>query len=55
MHTKTRAPMTATEAREIIATMRRETQPKAMRRLIEIALKMGNLSDEAKAVYRAAL
>lgn len=49
------APMTADEAREIIATMRRETQPKAMRRLIKLALQIGNLSDEAKAVYRAAL
>lgn len=49
-------PMTADEARENIAAMRAETPVNAMRRLIKLALgPLGNLSDEAKAIYREAL
>lgn len=49
-------PMTAEEARENITAMMAETKPAARRRLIDLALgPLGNLSDEAKAVYRAAL
>ena len=52
----TKAPMTAQEAEENIAAMQAETPPSAMRRLISIALgPLGNLSDEARAVYAAAL
>jgi hypothetical protein len=48
-------PMTAEEARENIAAMKAETNPKAMQRLIAVALgPLGNLSDEAKAVYMEA-
>ena len=49
-------PMTTDEARENIAAMRAETPSNAMRRLITIALgPLGNLSDEARAIYREAL
>ena len=48
-------PMTADEARENIAAMRAETPANAMRKLIQIALgPLGNLSDEAKAIYSEA-
>lgn len=51
-----RQPMTADEARENVATMRRETEPRAMRRLLTVALgPLGNITDEARAVYAAAL
>ena len=51
-----RLPMTADEARENVATMRRDTDPRAMRRLLTVALgPLGNLTDEACAVYAAAL
>lgn len=49
------APMTAETAREIVATMRRETRKPARIRLMQTALRIGNLSDGAKDVYRAAL
>lgn len=50
-----KAPMTADEARANIAEMRANTKPAAMRRLIAIALgPLGNLSEEAKEVYRNA-
>ena len=50
-----REPMTAETARDIVATMRRETAKPARVRLMQTALKLGNLSVDAKAVYRAAL
>lgn len=49
------APMTAETARELVATMQRETRKPARIRLMQIALRMGNLSDAATDVYRAAL
>lgn len=49
-------PMTADEARTIIAEMRADTPKNAMRAVIKIALgPVGNLTDEARAVYREAL
>ena len=49
-------PMTADEARENISEMRAETPASAMRKLVKMALgPLGNLSEEAKAVYREAL
>jgi polyhydroxyalkanoate synthesis regulator phasin len=50
-----RPPMTAEEAREIVAEMMRETPKTARNSLIRTALKIGNLSNAAKDVYRAAL
>ena len=51
-----KTPMTAHEAEENIAAMRAETPTNAMKRLIKLALgPLGNLSDEAKAIYREAL
>lgn len=50
-----REPMTAETAREMVATMRRETPKPARIRLMQIAIERGNLSDAAKDVYRAAL
>lgn len=47
--------MTATEAREVIAEMMRDTPAPARKRLIQVALRIGNLTDDAKTVYRAAL
>jgi hypothetical protein len=48
--------MTAFEACENIASMRAETAPAAMRQLIQTALgPTGNLSEEARAIYAAAL
>jgi hypothetical protein len=56
MFKNNKPPMTANEAREIIAEMRVRTKPDAMRRVIELALgPVGNLSEEAKVVYREAL
>lgn len=53
---RTREPMTAQEARDNIAAMLKETPAPAMQRLIRVALgPLGNLSEEARAVYRAAL
>lgn len=55
MFKNNKPPMTADEAREIIAEMQARTKPDAMRRVIELALgPVGNLSEEAKAVYREA-
>ena len=49
-------PMTADEARKIIAAMIAETPANAMQRLITLALgPLGNLSDEARAIYQEAL
>lgn len=50
-----RAPMGEHEAREVIAEMMRDTPTDARERLIKTALKIGNLSEGAKAVYRAAI
>ena len=50
-----RAPMTEEQARKVLAEMMRDTAPPARKRLMQTALKIGNLTDEAKAVYRAAL
>lgn len=47
--------MTGAEAEEIVAQMRRETPKPARVRLMQIALKMGRLSEEAKKVYTEAL
>lgn len=49
------APMTAAEAADIVATMRRETSKPARVRMMRLGLKLGDLSDAAKDVYRAAL
>jgi hypothetical protein len=50
-----RPPMAAAQAHEVIAEMMRDTPRPARERLIKAALKIGNLTDEAKAIYRAAL
>ena len=47
--------MTADEAKSIVAEMMAETPRPAMIKLIKLALKAGNLTDEAKSVYRSAL
>ena len=48
-------PMTAEKAREVVAIMQRETPKNARVKLMQTAIKLGNLSDAAKDVYRAAL
>ena len=48
-------PMTAAEARDIVAEMQRETPENARRKLWATAIRIGNLSEEARDVYRAAL
>lgn len=49
-------PMTREEAQENVAEMMRHTPRDAMRRLLQLALgPLGNLSDDARDVYRAAL
>ena len=48
-------PMTADTAREVVAEMMRDTPAPARKRLIQTALRIGNLTDEAKELYRAAL
>ena len=50
-----RDPMTEAEARANVAAMARETSPGPRRQMIALALQVGNLSDAARAVYRAAL
>jgi polyhydroxyalkanoate synthesis regulator phasin len=50
-----RPPMTEEQAREVLSEMMKDTKPAARKRLMQTALKIGNLTDEAKAVYRAAL
>jgi hypothetical protein len=47
--------MTADEATSIVAEMMRDTSMRSRRKLLETAIRIGNLTDEAKAVYRAAL
>ena len=49
------APMTVETAREIVATMQCDTRKPARIRLMQTALRIGNLSDAAKDVYLAAL
>ncbi len=52
----TRTPMTADQARRNVAEMTSKTPANARKRLLQIALgPLGNLSDEARAVYQAAL
>jgi hypothetical protein len=52
----TRHPMTADQARRNVAEMISKTPANARKRLLQIALgPLGNLSDEARAVYQAAL
>ena len=48
-------PMTAEKAREVVAIMQRDTPKDARVKLMKTAIKMGNLSDAAKGIYRAAL
>jgi hypothetical protein len=50
-----KAPMTEHEARKIVSTMQRETPKNARVVLMKTAIKLGNLTDEAKRVYRDAL
>jgi len=50
-----KAAMTADEAKHIVAEMMAQTPKLAMIKLIKLALKVGNLTDEAKDVYRSAL
>jgi hypothetical protein len=55
-HDMTRHPMTADQARRNVAEMTSKTPANARKRLLQIALgPLGNLSDEARAVYQAAL
>ena len=49
------APMTVETAREIVATMQRETRKPARIRLMQTALRIGSRSDAATDAYRAAL
>ncbi len=52
----TRHPMTADQARRNVAEMTSKTPANARKRLLQVALgPLGNLSDEARAVYQAAL
>jgi len=52
----TRTPMTADQARRNVAEMTSKTPANARKRLLQIALSpLGNLSDEARAVYQTAL
>jgi hypothetical protein len=51
-----RPPMPASEARAVVTEMRRKTSKRSAARLLTLALgPLGNLSDEARAVYRAEL
>jgi len=51
-----RAPMTEAEARSNLASMEAETTENAKRLLLHVALgPLGNLTDEARAIYAAAL
>lgn len=53
---RSKAPMTATEARENIDAMDAETPIPAMRRLLTLALgPIGNLSPAAREIYAAKL
>lgn len=54
--TEMKAQMTADEARDNVRRMKDETPKNAMKRLLQLALgPLGNLSDDARAVYRTAL
>lgn len=48
-------PMTAYEAAAFVNRMKAETSKRSRVRLMQLALRIGNLSDGAKAVYRDAL
>jgi len=48
-------PMTAVEAQEIVAEMFRVTSKRARVSMWKTAIRVGNLSEEAREVYRAAL
>lgn len=50
-----RGPMTAGEAREVVSLMLRDTPKPARTRLLNVALEFGDLSAEARDVYRNAL
>lgn len=50
-----RAPMSESEARAVVAEMIADTPRAARVKLWRTAIKIGNLSDAAKDVYRAAL
>jgi len=45
----------AKEAKQIVAQMRRETSKPARVRLMQLALKIGRLGEDAKDVYREAI
>lgn len=52
----TRNQMTASQARKNVAEMLKKTPANARKRMLQVALgPLGNLSDEARAVYQAAL
>lgn len=56
MRTHTRPPMTAAEAQEIVAEMKRRTSVKSQKQMLRHALgPIGNLSDDARAIYAARL
>jgi hypothetical protein len=51
-----RSPMTAEQAREVVAEMQRHTSKRSAVRLLTIATGLGgNLTDEARDIYRAEL
>ena len=52
---KSRKPMTANEARDIVSLMRVDTPKPARIRLMQLAIEGGNLSNDAKSVYREAI
>lgn len=50
---RARIPMTADQVRTIIATMERETRTKAARiKIAELAIRVGNITDEGREVWR---
>jgi succinate dehydrogenase/fumarate reductase flavoprotein subunit len=48
-------PMTANEAREIVAEMFRVTSKRARVRMWQTAIRIGNMTESARDVYLAAL
>lgn len=48
-------PMTAYDAAAFVNRMKLETSKRSRVRLMQLGLRIGNLSEGAKAVYRAAL
>ena len=50
-----KTPMTADEAHKIVAEMFRVTSKRARVSMLKTAIRVGNLSEEARKVYRAAL